>query len=159
MDDDRSSVRRRCRWLQRLATVLMLGFVLALGVDAALVLRSADVGAYLAFTVPYRLPILFYLAGVWTIRSAFARLADGEVFGHVLPILLHRLGWALALGGFASVFLAQWLSQALRGIMEGPWAAFDPAAITVGLVGALLIVLADLMRRAEAMRQELDEFF
>ena len=140
------------------ATATMLCFLLALAVDAALALRSKDIGEYLAFTVPYRLPVLFYLTGIWTSRSAFSRLADGEMFGRVLPVLLHRLGWFLAMGGFASVFLAPWLSHLIIGSMRGPWAVFDPAAISIGLVGALLIVLADLMRRAEAMRQELDEF-
>ena len=159
MDRERTSFRRRCAWLRTLATVLMLSFVLVLAIDVTLSAQSHDFAQYLAFAVPYRLPVLFYLAGVWTIRMAFARLAAGEMFGRVLPLLLRRLGLALACGGFASVFLTPWFWRLFLGPAKGALAAFDPPAITVGLVGLLMVVLANLMGQAEDMRQELDEFF
>lgn len=159
MLDRQSSLQRRCVWLRRLASALAACFFLVLGLEAALAFRSENMAVYFAETVAERLPVLFYLVGVWTIRSSFARLAHGDLFGEVLPVLIRRLGWSLAAGGFASVFLTQWFLRALHRSAEGPWATFDPSAITVGLVGLLLIVLADLIRRAETMRQELDEFF
>lgn len=149
----------RSRWLRRLATIVLCVLALALGIELVMVVTSGDVQRDLAFLIPYRLPMLFYLAGIWTIRQTFARLADGEMFGHLLPVLLRRLGLALAGGGFASVFLTQWLWRALLGPKHGALATFDPPAITVGLVGLLMIVLADLMKRAEALRHELDGFF
>ena len=158
MERNQSPFLRRCAWLRRLATVLMAGFMLVLAIDVALSVRSDDFAEYLSFTIPYRLPVLFYLGGLWTIRSAFARLAAGEIFGRVLPLLLRRLGLALAFGGLASVFLTQWLWRALLGPDRGAWVAFDPAAITVGVVGLLLMMLANLMGQAEEIRQELEEF-
>jgi hypothetical protein len=149
----------RSRWLRRLATIVSCVLVAALGIEVIMVFTSDDVMRDLAYLLPYRLPMLFYLAGVWTIRQAFARLAEGEMFNQLLPILLRRLGLALAGGGVASVFLTQWLWRALIGPASGAWASFDPPAITVGLVGLLMMVLADLMKRAAAMRHELDGFF
>lgn len=149
----------RSRWLRRLATVVLCVLAGALGIEVIMASRSDDVMRDLAYLLPHRLPMLFYLAGVWTIRQAFARLAKGEIFSQLLPVLLRRLGLALAGGGVASVFLTQWLWRTLLGTASGAWASFDPPAIAVGLVGLLMIVLADLMKRAATMRHELDEFF
>lgn len=159
MDDKGSDLQSRCAWLRTGSTFLTCCFVLALVIDALLAFKSEDLADYLTVMVPYRLPVLFYLAGAWSIRNTFARLARGELFGEVLPIFLHRLGWWLVGGGLASVFFTQWLLQALLGPGRGAWATFDPAAITIALVGSLLIVLSDLMERAANMQQELDEFF
>lgn len=159
MTDADKRLTDRSRWLRRLATVVLSVLATALGIELIMVATSDDVMRDLAYLLPYRLPMLFYLAGVWTIRQAFARLAEGEMFNQLLPILLRRLGLALAGGGMASVFLTQWLWRALIGPTSGAWASFDPPAITIGLVGLLMIVLADLMKRAAAMRHELDGFF
>lgn len=159
MTDADKLLTDRSRWLRRLATVVLCVLVAALGIEVIMVFTSDDVVRDLAYLLPFRLPMLFYLAGVWTIRQAFARLAEAEMFNQLLPVLLRRLGLALAGGGVASVFLTQWLWLALIGPASGAWASFDPPAITIGLVGLLMIVLADLMKRAAAMRHELDGFF
>lgn len=149
----------RSRWLQRLATMVFCVLGVALAIEVTMAFASDDPVRELAYLVPYRLPMLFYLAGVWTIRQTFARLAKGELFSQLLPVLLRRLGLALAGGGVASVFLTQWLWRALPGPASGAWASFDPPAITIGLVGLLMIVMGDLMKRAAQMRHELDGFF
>ena len=159
MNDLDRRLIKRSRWLRRLATLVLCVLAAALGFELVIAIASGDMGPHLAYLVPYRLPMLFYLAGIWTIRQAFAGLAEGEMFNQLLPVLLRHLGLALAGGGFTSVFLTQWLSRALLGPASGAWAAFDPPAITIGLVGLLMIVLADLMKRAAAMQQELDGFF
>ena len=158
MSDRQSDLQSQCRRLRALATALILAFVGVLAIDMAFASRAADLTEYIMVTVPNRLPVLFYLMGIWIIRNAFARLGAGELFGQVLPLLLRRLGWALVGGGFVSVFLTQWLLRLLDSHVPGPLATFDPSAITIGLVGLLLIVLSDLMTRAEIMRQELEEF-
>lgn len=159
MSDLDRRLTKRSRWLRRLATVVLCVLAAALIIEVIVAIASGDTVHHLAFFLPYRLPMLFYLAGVWTIRQAFAGLAEGEMFNQLLPVLLRRLGLALAGGGVASVFLTQWLWRVLLGPASGAWAAFDPPAITIGLVGLLMIVLADLMKRAAAMQQELDGFF
>ena len=152
-------LRDRSRSLRRLSTVVLCVLVAALGIEIVMAVMADDVTGNLAHLLPFRLPMLFYLAGVWTIRRTFARLAEGDMFNQLLPVLLRRLGLALVGGGVASVFVTQWLWRALIGPASGAWAAFDPPAITIGLVGLLMIVLADLMTRAAAMRHELDGFF
>lgn len=159
MSDADESLCDRSRWLRRLATVVLCVLTAALAIEGTMVFASDDVTSQLAYLLPYRLPMVFYLAGVWTIQRTFARLAQGEVFDRLLPILLRRLGLALAAGGAASVFLTQWLWRALLGPSVGAWASFDPPAIAIGLVGLLLVVLGDLMTRAADMRHELDGFF
>lgn len=159
MNDLDRQLIKRSRWLRRLATLVVYVLAAALGFELVIAIASGDTGPHLAYLVPYRLPMLFYVAGIWTIRQAFAGLAEGEMFNQLLPVLLRHLGLALAGGGVASVFLTQWLWRALRGPAGGAWAAFDPPAITIGLAGLLMIVLADLMKRAAAMQQELDGFF
>lgn len=158
MDADKG-FRDRCRWLRRLATVILCVLSAALVIEITMQFSSGKAVEQLAHLIPFRLPMLFYLAAVWTIRRTFARLADGEMFNEVLPLLLRRLGLALAGGGFASVFLTHWLRRAFFDQQSGSLASFDPPAITIGLVGLLLIVLGDLMGRATKMRRELDGFF
>lgn len=153
------SLSGRSRWLRRLATTVFCVVAAALGIEVTMAFTSDHVKRELAYLLPYRLPGLFYLAGIWTIRQAFARFAEGEMFSRLLPNLLRRLGLALAGGGVASVLLTQWLWRALLGPASGALASFDPPAITIGLVGLLMIVLADLMKRAADMRNELDGFF
>lgn len=152
-------LRNRSRRLRRTSTVVLCVLAAALGIEIIMAIMADDVTGNLAHLLPFRLPMLFYLTGVWTIRRTFARLAEGEMFNQLLPVLLRRLGLALVGGGVASVLLTPWLWRALIGPASGAWASFDPSAITVGLVGLLMIVLADLMTRAAAMRHELDGFF
>ncbi len=159
MHIQRTDLRHRSLWLKRLSTLVLFVLGAALAIEAGLVQSSEDRSNAAALLLVYRLPILFYLAAVWTIRQTFAKLADGEIFSALLPKLLQKLGFALAGGGIASVFLTPWLWRALVDPLNGSWAAFDPSAIAIGLAGSLLVILGDLMRRAVEMRQELDGFF
>jgi Protein of unknown function (DUF2975) len=158
MSDAYKALRDRSRWLQRLATCVFCALAAAIGLEAGMALNSHDTAFAAASLVIYRLPVLFYLTGVWAIRQTFSKLAGGDIFSELLPALLRRLGLALAGGGVASVFLTPWLWRALPGPMQGSWASFDPSAIAVGLAGLLMIVLGDLMRRAADMKHELDGF-
>lgn len=145
-------LKRGARWLGRLAILIFVALSLVLLAEAAFLAQASDRAASLRYTGALRLPMLFYLAAVWMIRRACAEIAAGVAFDAVLPTLLRRLGLALALGAAASVFATPWLMPG------GTLASFDPPAITVGLVGLLLVVLAGLFRRAAAMARELDEF-
>jgi len=90
-------------------------------------------------------------------RLAFGRIADGEVFSTVLPNSLTRLGLALALGAIATVFVSPLALRLMGGYRYGAYAAFDPSAITIGLVGLFLVILSRLFSRAVMMQHELDE--
>lgn len=157
MEDDAERLRRHSRWLKRLATIIFAVLLGALAIEAAMEAGGDDPDVGLKFWLSYRLSMVFYLSAIWTMRRAFGRIANGEVFDRVLPTSLSRLGLALTGGATASVFVTPWLLRFLGGFRHGAFAAFDPPAITIGLVGLLLMVLSQLFARAVAMHRELDE--
>lgn len=157
MRDNAEGLRHRGRWLNRLALTIFVTLVLALAIEAVMIVRKDEQGKAIWFWLSYRLSMPFYLSAIWTMHGAFARIADGELFDRVLPVSLSRLGFALAGGAIASVFLSPWMMRILGGFRRGAFAAFDPPAITIGLVGLLLVVLSSLFARAVAMRRELDD--
>ncbi len=157
MRDDAEVLRHRGRWLNRLALTIFVTLLLALAIEAAMIVRRDAQGEALRFWLSYRLSMPFYLSAIWTMHRAFTRIAGGELFDRVLPVSLSRLGFALAGGAIASVFLSPWLMRFLGGFRCGAFAAFNPPAITIGLVGLLLVVLSSLFARAVTMRRELDE--
>lgn len=151
-------VRARSRWLKHVATAVFATLLLALAFESAMAARAPSPANELRFLLPYRLAMLFYLSAIWTTRRAFGQIADGVPFDRVLPKLLSRLGFALAGGALVSVFVSPWLLRLFDGFRRGSFAAFDPPAITIGLVGLMLVILSNLFARAVAMRRELDEF-
>ena len=102
------------------------------------------------------LPIPFYLWAIWCARRAILLIGSGGAFRTVLSSMLQRIGWALLAGGLVRTFAVPWGLHLVRGI--GSYATFDPAAITVGVIGLTLIIVARLVADAEAIRAELDEF-
>jgi len=152
------SMRSRSRWLKRLATGIFATLVFAVVIEAAMASRAGHLDVALRTLLPYRLSIVFYVSAIWTMRRAFGRLADGEMFDRVLPSLLTRVGVALAGGAVVGVLVSPLLQRALDGSHRGSFAVFDPAAITIGMVGLLLVVLSGLFNRAAAIERELDEF-
>jgi len=151
-------VRARSRWLKHVATAIFATLLLALVFEAAMAARAPSSDSALRFLLPYRLAMLFYLSAIWTMRRAFGQIGDGEPFDSVLPNLLLRLGLALSGGAVVSVFLSPLLLRLSDGFRRGSFAAFDPPAITIGLVGLMLVILSKLFARAVAVHRELDEF-
>jgi hypothetical protein len=148
-------VARQSRLARAIATAVLAGLLFAIGVEAVAELRGGPAAQPLVH-LAWRLPMLFYLFALWTVRRAFTELAGGAMFAAVVPRLLARVGWALAAGGAAQVVATPWLLRALAG--RGAFLFFDPAAITLGVVGLLLVVLAGLLARGAAMQAELDGF-
>ena len=146
---------RRSRWFAHLTLAVVAVLALAAVVEAWMTLTMAPQQAGRMLT--YRLPLLIDLAAVWQMQRAFAGIGRGETFGAVLPRRLGRMGVALAAGGLVDVFGTPLLLRAEAG-WRGPVADFEPAAITLGVVGFLLVFLAGLMREGERMRDELDSF-
>ena len=152
----KTPIARRARWASILATAVVAVFALVLAGEAAMLARQGDPRAA-AGQLAFRLPLIVDLWAAWTLRCAFASLARGALFDRVVPRLLRQLGGALALGGATSVVLAPLAQRAVAGTARGAYLAFDPAAITLGVVGLLLVLLARLFSRAGRMRVELDE--
>ena len=146
-------LRRRARILRDLVTLVFVVLALVQSIE----LLSAVAGHYSPRALVARLPMLFYLAAIWMVRAAFASIARGALFDSVVPRLILRVGIALAAGALTHVFLVPWIWR--FGFGHGAWAWYDPAAITLGVVGFALILVAHLLAQAAEMRAELDEMF
>ena len=146
-------LRNRARLLRNLVTLplVVLGLVLAIEVLGALT------GHYPPRAVIGRLPVVFYLAAIWMMRSSLASIARGVLFDRVLPQMIERVGVALGAGALTNVFVVPWIWKAAFG--SGGYAWYDPAAITLGVVGFALILVARLLAQAAEIRAELDEMF
>ena len=147
-------LRARSRLLSRLVTMVLVVLLLTLAMEITVVATGAYPHAFLLI---YRLPMLFYLWAIWAVQRAIASIGRGELFGLIVPRLLTQIGLALFLGGIVNVFVAPLLLKLAFG--RGGYAAYDVAAITLGVVGLALIVVAQLLRQAASMRAELDEMF
>lgn len=148
------TLRGRARLLMWLVTV---PFVLVLAVVATLVLAPIWTGRLSGPMLIFHLPMCIYVWAMWMVRQALRSIASGAEFGQVVPRLLLWIGSALFAGGLASVFGVTLLTRLLYG--SGAFANFDGAAITLGVVGATLVLLSHLLAQASAMREELDAFF
>ena len=152
-----SLIMRQSLRLRTLISLFLLLLIGVIGLDVVLALQASSSEKALLAVLLIRLPIAFYLAAIWSMRMATAQLAQGATFDLLLPKLLTRVGWSLAFGALTSVLISPLLQRAMLGNHFGGLAAFDPAAIAIGLVGLLLAILARLFEKAAEMRSELDE--
>lgn len=132
------------------ATLCLLGIVL--------IGNLAWQGGRFADTVAiYYLPMALYVWAIWMVRQALRAVAGGAMFDAVVPTLLARVGLALFGGAILTVFgtpIAWWLTTGQQ--LARP---FEPSAVALGVVGLTLALVAQLLQRAGAMREELGEFF
>ncbi len=154
---DVEPLRRRSRLLRTLTTIVFSVLVLALMLELAGVARSPHPVPAAGYMLIYRAPMLFYLLAIWTVRLAFGSIARGALFDMVVPVLLTRLGLCLLLGATTNVLISPSLLRLFYGPSHGALANFDPAAITLGVIGLMLVLVARLLAQAAAMRTELDE--
>lgn len=144
-------LRRRSKVLAYLVTFVFALLLFAAAVELAAMVRGRLTPHYLAL----RLPVPFYLWAIWSVRGLIVVVGQGRGHDRLLAPLLQRTGIALFLGGIAAVFVAPWVARLVWG--RGPYAYYDVAAITVGVIGAALVIVAYLLGQAAAMRRELDE--
>jgi hypothetical protein len=148
------TLRARARILMWLVTV---PFALLLLTVAILIFAPMWTGRFSGQALIFYLPMCIYVWAIWMVRQALRSIALGAVFGQVVPRLLWRIGVALFAGGLINVFGVTLLARLIYG--RGAYAMFDGAAITLGVIGATLVLVAQLLAQASAMREELDEFF
>lgn len=146
------------RWLAWLTGAVMAALGLALVVELAAVAQGNEVGRGMQWMLILRLPLACYLPALWMMRRTFAELARGALIEAVAPRLMRWVGIALAAGATAQVFAMPLLMRWSFATGRGPYANYDPSAITLGVVGLMLVVVAGLFEQAAAMRAELDGF-
>lgn len=148
------TLRARARILMWLVTV---PFALLLLAAAILLFAPIWTGRFSGPALIFNLPMYIYVWAIWMVRQALRSIASGAVFGQVVPRLLLRVGAALFAGGLINVFGVTLLTRLIYE--RGAYAVFDGAAITLGVIGATLVLVAQLLAQASAAREELDEFF
>ena len=148
-------VRSRARLCKHLVTIplaLLLALAAAL-VGNAVVQKGGD---FLPFVIIYYAPMALYVAAAILIRSALGRIAAGDLFADVLPSLVSKGGGLLLAGALLTevgVPLLTWLVTGSAFVRT-----FEPSAVTLGIVGAMLILFGQLFGRALADRRELEQF-
>jgi hypothetical protein len=149
------TLRSRARilmWLVTLPFACLLLLALTLAGTAAW-----HGGHYVGLLLIAYLPMCIYIWAIWMVRQALKSIAKGAVFDQVVPALLGRVGLALFVGALFNVIGTPLFTGLLY---SKPFVlGFDGAAVTLGVVGATLVLLAQLLRQASAMRDELDAFF
>lgn len=159
MSEPKNEIQRRSRLLQLLSTLIFALLALAICVEVMMLPKAESPLAAAKSSIILRLPILFYLMAIWMMRQAFGALAKGALFNDVVPFLLKWIGFALSAGALMTVFGVPILYRIVVAGGAGSIASFDPAAITIGIVGLMLTILARLFAQAVDNRAELEEFF
>lgn len=153
--------RRRNRQFFVGTTLIVLAIVVILVVTlAAIVIKgSALEGSVIKRLILIWPPALFYLWGLWTLRSMFGALASGGLsFQPMIGRALAKVGWALLLGSLTSLVLGAFQSIMLQQGTTGWFASFNVPALTLGVVGLALIVLVHMLRRAARIEAILGDF-
>tara|TARA_B100000678_G_scaffold261131_1_gene242423 strand:- start:127 stop:582 length:456 start_codon:yes stop_codon:yes gene_type:complete len=140
-----------------LSTAVFLMFLAALVLETGAAIAHHPAPGSFFETVLARAPSAIYLYAIWACRSAARRVQKGAQFGDEMPLLLTRIGLAIAAGALIETVVGPWLSLLVKG-WPGPIFTYDPASLALGAVGALLLVLAGLWRQAASMADELDGF-
>ena len=155
--------QRHCRLL-RIATVVVLAgllLLLALGMVGLPWLRGApasddqSVQALLAFL--RFLPGLAYLYALWAVQRALGDLGANRMFHPTLSRAMRHIGFGVLVGALLNVFAVTNLWRWIMG-GQGGYMHFDLSAIVLGLVGAALVLLAQVVDRARTLQDELDNF-
>lgn len=142
----------RSRWL---ATATLLVLIAVILLFAAQVLGADYVGDRDPYFFASLLPMPLYVFAIGAVWRALLAVSQGKTSG-VLGKLLRRVGIALFIGSLLEVFGVALLSSLVGE--GGPLFRYDLTAITVGVLGAGLTIIARLLDEADEMRKELDEF-
>jgi len=149
------TLRKQARLLMWLVTV---PFALMAALAVLVITGGIWMGSETAGGVLYwYLPMFLYLWAIWMFRQALRAISRGEMFVEVIPKLLFRAGLALFVGalyeevGRHVVTYLIWGQPAYSG-------TFEASGITLGVVGAMMALVARLLQRAVEMRDELEEF-
>ena len=159
------SFRRHCRLLRLATQVVFYGLALLVLTGAA-GLPFFPNGAKLPADFPTRLalfgvqalPALGYLWALWSVQRALGDLGAGRIFHPTVARALRHVGIGVLSGALIKVFAVTNLSRMILG-GRGSYLYFDLAAIVLGVVGAALVLLAQVVDQARSVQAELDEIF
>jgi Protein of unknown function (DUF2975) len=147
-------LRKQARVLMWLVTI-PFG---ALSILAALLIGNVVLqgGRYFDTVALWYLPMALYMLAIWMVRQALKAIADGDLFGEVVPSLLYRVGSLVFAGAIFNEFGRPLITMMIYG---HPWIrTFEASGVTLGVLGLTLALIARLLKSAVDMRDELDGF-
>ena len=146
------NLRRKARILMWLVTVPFVLLALLAIMQPWFLLTNERAQLHMLAAL---VPMYVYIWAMWMVRQALKAIAGGALFDAVVPRMLFRVGVALFAGAVFNVIAAP-IAGAVFAIYLP--LQFDGAAITLGVVGATLALLSQLLKEAVSMREELDSF-
>lgn len=150
-----TTIRKQARILMWLVTIPFAALALLITMLVGNIVWQG--GQYADKVAIYYLPMVLYVWAIWMIRRSLRAIADGALFDVVVARLMYRVGLALLGGALLTVFGVPLMSALAWG---KPYiATFEPSPVTLGVVGATLMLFSQLFMRATAMRDEIEGFF
>lgn len=113
-------------------------------------------GRFADMVAIYYLPMALYMWAIWMVRRALRAIARGDTFDVIVPMLLSRVGLALFGGAVLTVCTPLVWRLAYGQFLVRP---FEASPVALGVIGVTLVLVARLLRRAAAMRDELATIF
>jgi hypothetical protein len=152
-----TKLRKQARILMWLVTIPLVLLALLAVLLLGNVAWYGPKVAHGSFVAIYYFPMLLYIWAIWMVRAALKAVAGGAILDQVVPRLLFRVGAALFGGALFTVIGIPVATFILYG--HPRITTFEPSPVTLGVVGAALILFSSLLGRAAVLREELDEFF
>lgn len=143
--------------LLRLTGIVSVGFALWTGVASGdLASALPEVNRFLRALVEI-LPTLIWLGGVSAARDMFARIAGGELFSAANSRSLANIGAVLLWGAGAAMVLTPWILSWLDGEYGFGGVRVEQETLVLAVIGGAILVLGQMMAKADRLQAELSE--
>lgn len=104
------------------------------------------------------LPAFILLGAIDASRKLFGRLARGELFSDAVGRGVREIGGSLVFAAAAMAVIVPWLEAWIDGRYGFGGIKLDSVSVVLAIVGAALLLLGRLLKRAGAMQSELERF-
>jgi hypothetical protein len=104
------------------------------------------------------LPALIFASALSSTERLFGRLAKGELFTGAVGKGVSGIGQALLTGAVAMALITPNLLAWVGGDHGGMELKLEPETLVIGVVGAAMLLMGRMFRRAGAIQDELERF-
>lgn len=104
------------------------------------------------------LPAFALLGAVEATHKLFGRLGKGELFGDAVGKGVRGIGGSLIWAALTVAVIVPWLQAWVDGKYGFGGVHLDPVSVALAVVGAAMLMLGRLLKRAGAMQSELERF-
>jgi len=104
------------------------------------------------------LPAFALLGAVGATHRLFGRLAKGEVFSEAVGKGVRSIGGALIWAAVVMAVIVPWLQAWVDGKYGFGGVNLDPVTVVLGVVGAAMLLIGRLFKRAGALQSEMESF-